>query len=277
MQPPKLLCIADGPRLNHPSDIEKCTETRKIIDQVDWDCQVLKNFSDVNLGLKKRVSSGLDWVFDTVDESIILEDDCLPGEDFFYYAQELLEKYRYDTRIMSISGNNFQFGRNQIIDSYYFSRYFHCWGWATWKRAWKYYDIHMKLLPETLQNDYLNSIFSNSSKHIKYWEDIFKRAYNDGIKTWDYQFLFSSWVQNGLHILPRVNLVSNLGFGNQSTNTLDKNNKLSNLKINSLSFPLTHPNIVMRNFHADEYTQNTIFSLSMINKIKSRIKNIISI
>ena len=127
-RPPKLLVIADGPRADHPADVEKCAAVRAIIDGVDWDCEVLKNYSDVNLGCKRRVSSGLDWVFDTVEEAIILEDDCLPHPTFFRFCEEMLEKYRDDKRIAMISGDNLQFGRKRTGYSYYFSRYPHIWG-----------------------------------------------------------------------------------------------------------------------------------------------------
>ncbi|MFM7711944.1 MAG: glycosyltransferase family 2 protein, partial [Microcystis sp.] len=128
-KPPKLLVVADGPRADRADDIEKCKAARAIIEGVDWDCEVLTNYSDVNLGCKNRVSSGLNWVFDTVEEAIILEDDCVPDPTFFRFCEELLEYYRHDQRIMVISGNNFQFGKKRTGYSYYFSVYTHCWGW----------------------------------------------------------------------------------------------------------------------------------------------------
>lgn len=130
-RPPKLLVVADGPRADHPDDVEKCAAVRAIIDGIDWDCKVLTNYSDINLGCKRRVSSGLDWVFDTVEEAIILEDDCLPHPAFFRFCEEMLNKYRDDKRIAMISGDNFQFGRKRTEYSYYFSRYPHIWGWAS--------------------------------------------------------------------------------------------------------------------------------------------------
>ena len=126
-KPPKLLVIADGARIDKPGEAEKCAAARAIINQVDWQCEVLTNYSNVNLGCRKRVSSGLDWVFEQVEEAIVLEDDCLPHPSFFQYCQELLEKYRDDERIMMISGDNFQFGNETTEYSYYFSRYGHCW------------------------------------------------------------------------------------------------------------------------------------------------------
>ncbi len=110
-KPTKLLVVADGARTDRPGEADKCAAVRAIIECVDWDCKVLKNYSEINLGCGKRVSSGLDWVFDNVEEAIILEDDCLPHPTFFRFCEELLERYRYDTRVSSISAQNVQLGR----------------------------------------------------------------------------------------------------------------------------------------------------------------------
>lgn len=130
-KPPKLLVIGDGPRVSRQGEAEKVAAARSIIQCVDWDCEVQTNFSDVNLGCKRRVSSGIDWVFEQVEEAIILEDDCLPDPTFFRFCEELLARYRHDQRIGMISGDNFQFGSRRNDDSYYFSKYVHIWGWAT--------------------------------------------------------------------------------------------------------------------------------------------------
>jgi len=122
-KPPKLLVVADGPRAAKPGEIEKCEAVRSIVERVDWDCEVLKNYSDVNMGCRTRVSSGLDWVFENVEEAIILEDDCLPNQSFFKYCQELLQYYRHNEKIFSISGSNWQFGGRIYDKSYYFSKF----------------------------------------------------------------------------------------------------------------------------------------------------------
>ena len=144
-QPPQLLVIADGPRLNHPEDVEKCAAARAIIEQVDWDCKVLRDFAESNMGCKQRVSSGLDWVFGTVQEAIILEDDCLPHPTFFQFCQELLKHYRDDTRIMAINGTNVLGKWKADIQDYHFSYHGGVWGWASWRRAWEYYDASMSM------------------------------------------------------------------------------------------------------------------------------------
>lgn len=146
--PLQLFISADGPRENKPGEFEKCQITRDIVRQVDWDCEVYTNFRDKNLGCKIAVSSAIDWFFENVEEGIILEDDCLPSFSFFRFCEELLEKYRDDERIMQIGGTNLLSEWQRSDDSYYFSKYGAIWGWATWRRAWQYYDVNMKLWPE---------------------------------------------------------------------------------------------------------------------------------
>jgi hypothetical protein len=165
-KPSKLLVIADGPRENSPGEAERCAAVRSIIDNVDWDCEVLTNYSDVNLGCKRRIASGLDWVFDTVEEAIILEDDCLPDPTFFRFCDELLEKYRDDERITMISGDNFQFDRKKTDSSYYFSRDPHIWRWASWRHVWKNYDVDMQLWPEIRDGGWLNYLETQKAYFI---------------------------------------------------------------------------------------------------------------
>lgn len=273
-KPKKLLVIADGPRFGKSDDVEKCRAARKIIEQVDWECEVRKNYEETNLGCKRRVSSGLDWVFSLEEEAIILEDDCLPHPSFFAFCQELLARYQDDQRIMTISGNNFQDGKGRTMDSYYYSRYAHIWGWATWRRAWKHYQVTMDLWPEIRTGRWLFDILGSvradvqkgqcqfdvmgSMKAIEYWYRIFDYTYGGGIDTWDYQLIFASWLQHGLHILPNVNLVSNIGFGMEATHTKIVG-KCANMPVKEMKFPLQHPSFVIRDGVADDYTQATLF------------------
>ena len=166
-KPPKLFVIADGSRSDRLGEAEKCAATRAIIDGVDWECEILTNYSDVNLGCKIRVSSGLDWVFSEVEEAIILEDDCLPHPSFFAFCEELLEKYRNDSRIMQICGSNVLKDQVNIDDSYYFSKYGPIWGWASWRRAWQEYDVDMKLWAEVKKRK-LYYDFCNSKKEVSF-------------------------------------------------------------------------------------------------------------
>ncbi len=249
-KPPKLLVIADGPRADHPDDVEKCAAVRAIIDGVDWDCEVLTNYSDVNLGCKLRVSSGLDWVFDTVEEAIILEDDCLPHPTFFQFCEEMLERYWDDGRVMHIGGNNFLCTRKNLEYSYYFSMYSHIWGWATWRRAWKYYDIEMKLWPTIRDNEWMQSIFDDK-QYANHRKKIWDNTYNGKIDTWDYQWLFAVLTQNGVSILPKMNLISNIGFGKYATHTQKDGKLRADLQTSGVEFPLIHPLFMVRDAIAD--------------------------
>ncbi|CCI37410.1 hypothetical protein [Microcystis aeruginosa] len=274
-KPPQLLVVADGPRPDRPDDIEKCKAARAIIEGVDWDCEVLTNYSDVNLGCKNRVSSGLDWVFSLVEEVIILEDDCLPHPSFFRFCQDLLDYYRDDKRIMAISGDNFQLGRNRTEYSYYFSRYNHIWGWASWRRAWQYYDVKMKLWQEIHDGNWLEYILGEGQS-VKYWTKIFQSAYDGKIDTWDYPWTFACWIQNGLTILPNANLVSNIGFGEDATHTIGSKSRVANLPVKEMNFPLKHPLFLLRHVEADDFIQRNDYNLSLFTRLNNRLKRIIT-
>jgi len=251
-KPPVLLVVADGSRPGRPDESRQCEAVRAIIEQVDWKCEVLKNYSDVNLGCKRRVSSGLDWVFENVDQAIILEDDCLPHPTFFRFCEELLEKYRDDERVMHISGTNFQSGRERDIYSYYFSNYGSIWGWASWRRAWNLYDLDMKLYPEIKEKKYLLDICGNRHE-MKFREEIFDAVFFNGLNTWDYQWTFARLVNSGLSIVPHMNLISNIGFGGKnSTHISSKTDVRSNMPVFAIDFPLLHPPFMIRDKISDD-------------------------
>lgn len=275
-KPTKLLVVADGPRDNRVGEAEKCAATRAIIDRVDWDCEVLKNYSEINLGCGKRVSSGLDWVFEQVEEAIILEDDCLPHPTFFPFCEELLERYRYDERIASISGQNVQFGRKRTESSYYFSRYNHIWGWATWRRAWQYYDFDMKLWP-TIRDGYFLTDVLGDNQAVKIWTKVFQDMYDrNKFNTWDFQWQFACWIHKRIGILSNVNLISNLGFGTESTHVSSRRDRHSNIHTETIEIPLKHPQFMICDWQADHFTQKTLFSSfypSLLQRFIWKIKN----
>ena len=276
VKPKKLFVIADGPRLDREGEAEKCAATRAIIEKVDWNCEVIKNYSEVNLGCATRVSSGLDWVFNNVEETIILEDDCIPHITFFRFCEKLLEKYRYDTRITSIAAQNAQLGKKRTNYSYYFSSYSHCWGWASWRRAWKHYDLHIKLWQEVKESNILNNILLDS-KAVSYWQNIFDSIYDNptGI-TWDYQWTFACWMQGGLNIIPNVNLIQNVGVGTDSTN-FNSSQEFSfiNLPTEAMEFPLKHPPFMIRNLPADKFIQDTVYRATRLDIFKQKLKKVL--
>lgn len=251
--PAQLFIAADGPRADRPGEADLCAQTRAVVKTIDWECKVHTLFRDHNLGCKMAVSSAITWFFDHVEEGIILEDDCLPHPSFFSFCRELLERYRDDERIMAISGNNFQPAHSTSPYSYYFSIYNHIWGWASWRRAWQHYDGDFRRWPHLRDSSFLKNLHKNGSA-VNYWQSIFDKAYAGQIDSWGYPWTYSCWVQNGLTILPKVNLVTNIGFDERATHTKDQYAKVANLETKPIEFPLRHPSSTVANHQADRYT-----------------------
>lgn len=274
-KPSTLLVIADGPRIDRPGEAEKCAEARAIIDSVDWDCQVLKNYSDINLGCGKRPATGLDWVFDMVEEAIVLEDDCVPHITFFRYCEELLDYYREDQRVMAICGSNVQFGKPRTDYSYYFSRYSICWGWASWRRAWKYFDFDMSMWPEVRDKKMLEDILDNDYA-VKIWHQTLQMTYDQLLNCWDFQWIFANFMQSGLAVIPNVNLISNIGHTNEATHTHEAKSPYSQMPVEAMTFPLKHPPFVVRHVQADRFTENTLYDYqpNLFKKVTKKIKKI---
>lgn len=253
-KPKILLVVADGPRSSQEAEI--CEATRTVVKQVDWDCEVFTNFSAENLGCGHRIASGIDWVFSQVEDAILLEDDCLPVSSFFPYCQTLLHRYRHDTRVMTINGTNFQSGQCRTEYGYHFSKYSASWGWATWRRAWQYYDYELKNWPELKQTGMIETICEDPYEQ-RFWIRLFDSIYDktNRIDTWDHQWNYACWSQNGLAIEPKVNLVSNLGFGRpDATHTATSNNPvLERISPPQEMHEITHPPFVVRHREADAY------------------------
>ena len=252
-RPPRLFVVADGPRPGRPDDAGKCAEVRRIVETgIDWPCDVRKDFADANLGCARRVSSGITWVFSQVEEAIILEDDCVPDGSFFPYCAELLDRFRSDARVGVISGSNFQHRDVTGGRSYYFSRYPHCWGWATWKRAWQAYDHAMAAWPEAKRCGWLKR-FLGDRHEASYWDGIFDYTHAGLIDSWAYRWTFACWQNEMLSVLPAVNLVTNIGFGPAATHTREPC-VMGGADGSGLQFPLRHPVRVERHTQADRHT-----------------------
>ena len=270
-KPRQLFVIADGPRHGNIDDEKKCKAVRRIIEQVDWDCKVSLNYSEINLGCRDRVTSGLDWVFDQVDEAIILEDDCLPHPSFFVFSAEMLARYRNDQRVGMISGVNFLFNRVGIEESYYFSKYVLLWGWATWARAWKFNDREATCYPEFIKKKYLYNLFPKALER-KFWNLKMRSVYEKSIDTWDYQWIISFWRQGFLSIIPSVNLISNIGFGVDATHTHDMDD-FAEMKTEEIKFPLIHPSEFLLNYDAERHVAKEHFTYpSLVKRIINKIK-----
>jgi hypothetical protein len=222
IRPTRLYVAADGPKAEVEGEAEKCAEARRLATATDWDCELHTLFREGNLGCALGVSSAITWFFDHVEEGIILEDDCVPSRSFFAYSAELLDFYREETRVMHVSGANFQYGKWRGKASYYFSRYPGIWGWASWRRAWSNYDFSLAE-PEI-------------RKH-----------------TWDAQWHASIGRAGGMAVTPNRNLVSNIGFGSGAHHTITVE-RFSFLPAVELAFPLVHPPRIAIDRKADEFT-----------------------
>lgn len=269
VKPTKLYFASDGPRESRANELEEVKKVRNfLLNSVDWDCQIKTLFQDKNLGCGKAVSTALNWFFESEEMGIILEDDCLPSISFFRFCDELLEKYLDDERIMHISGDNFQDGMIRGNATYYFSKISHVWGWATWRRAWKFYDFEMQSLNNFIEKKIGYNIWKNK-RIVNYWIKQFKKVADNKIDTWDYQWNYCLLVNNGLSILPNFNLVENIGFHPEATHT--KEIGFKNLR-NEISFPLKHPNFFVPDMKADSYTFKKHFKQKILTKLFIKLK-----
>jgi hypothetical protein len=254
-RPRTLMVIADGPRADRPDEPDLCRQARAIVEQVDWPCELLRNYAETNLGCGRRVASGIDWVFQQVEQAIILEDDCLPDPSFFRFCEEILDHYRDEPRVMQISGSNFLFGRRPSRESYYFSRYPLCWGWATWRRAWRQYDFDMQAWKTDRER--CLSRFKGPNERA-FWRSAWDNVADGRVDTWDYQWSLACLEAEGLSVTPAVNLVSNVGFGPDATHTRSRAIAVRPA-VGAISFPLRHPASLESDRKADEFTARLMF------------------
>ena len=249
IKPKILLVAADGPR--SVSEFDECAKTRDITSRVTWECDVRTNFSDENLECGIRVHTAVDWALEQFEDVIVLEDDCIAEPSFFRFCEELLEYYRHDERVAHIGGFNFQETRPVGKHSYYFSKYtIASGGWATWRRAWKYYDWKVEQWPQ-LKEAGLVECWCDDPLERQSWTSTFDRMHRGAPDVWDYQWNLACWAQNSLAILPSVHLLKNIGFGPDATHTKNV--------VSCLLFPtseistISHPPFMLRNRSADAY------------------------
>ena len=278
VSPKKIYISSDGPIKDNLKNKELVEATREIVlKEINWDCEKILNFSHENKGCRIGVSEGIDWFFSYEEEGIILEDDCVPNEDFFYFCQNLLKKYRNNDNIWAICGNGYQ--DNKSKNSYFFSRYLDVWGWATWRRCWNSYDKDIKSWKQNKYSSKLKNVFENT-RELKYWNKIFDDLYYKGIPdTWDYQFQYQIFINSGMTCMPYINSVQNIGFGEGATHTthilITPNNSINN--VGKIKFPLIHPDKIIRSRRCDFKLQNIFYSgypLISFNGIKVILKKI---
>lgn len=249
-RPTHLLVAADGPA--NPADAEACRAARAVATNVTWPCTVLTSFADQNFGVRHGVARGVSWALEQVSESIIVEDDCVATPEFFTFCWAMLDRYRDDARIMHVGGESYHEAASGYPYSYYFSKYPLPWGWATWQRAWQLFDFSMAGWPELLEGPRLESLFDNPEER-EYWSVAIQQAMAGLPRiTWDYYWQFACWLHGGLAIHPRVNLVSNIGWGDDSSTTRGAS-VLAERPTATLG-TLVHPPAVVRDLAADHAT-----------------------
>lgn len=257
IRPARLYVAADAPREGREDEARRCKETREIIDGIDWPCELRTLFRDKNLGCKMAVSGAISWFFEQEEYGIILEDDCLPDLSFFPYCEELLIRYKDDNRIGHIGGECFFPGIVPRNQSYDFCSIAHIWGWASWRRVWKNYDVDFNFW-EKYKDDKSkrNGIFTSVLEKI-YFSSAIPDAIEgrNGINTWDTQYFFMLRTQHQLSIYPAVNLVMNIGLGDPNgTNTLKSSGNRSRSP-EKMQFPLKHPEkYIVPNCNIDKET-----------------------
>lgn len=256
-RPTKLFLISDAPRIGRVGEAKRVQECRDIAEQVEWDCEVVKIYAKENMGCGRRISSGITKAMEQVDRLIVLEDDCVASPSFFPFCDQLLRRYEDDERVMAVTGNNFQLGAERTSASYYFSKYPHCWGWATWRRAWEKFQLNIPDWPEFRDSGHL-AAFCSSRHEIDYWTKIFDRVHAGNSDSWAYPWTLCCWMHHGLTALPSVNLVSNIGFGEDATHT-KKADAMSHLPAHRMD-DIVHPKAVARHFAADAFTDELIFT-----------------
>ena len=278
-KPTKLYVASDGPRTDVPNDYEKVKQARMIIDQIDWNCELYTKFEDKNLGCGLGESSAMSWVFETEDRAIIIEDDTLPALSFFYYCDELLEQYKNDTRIWMISGNQFDEEVVTTPHSYFFSKYGHYWGWATWKRCWQEYDIKMKKYPLLLEQNLVTSLFRTEKEALffnKKFEEYFNKSKIEDFDTWDYQFDFALAINSHICILPTKNLVKNIGYAGVHT---ERKHRLHDRAIDENYKIISHPDFILcdTNYDANHFKNHWMWKSPFSKRVIRKMKKILNL
>ncbi len=270
--PSKLYVASDGPR--NEAEAEDVQATRDLITEfIDWPCLLKTRFHPVNQGCQLGVSSAITWFFEQEEAGIVLEDDCVPHPDFFPYCRELLERYRHDTRIWCISGDNYQDGCWRGDGSYYFSRYNHCWGWATWKRCWSQYPTHQQLWEEVKASPSFQQSMFEDPLERQYWITIWEKLFSTGIPdSWAYRWSLVCMANSGLTALPNQNLVTNIGFGDDATHTTGLATAVETRGLPAIQ----HPKVICRDAGADAYAFNSHFGGAQLRNRRLQLRNRLS-
>ena len=270
-EPPRLYIAADGANENKQGEAEKVQAVRDYIMQnIDWECEVSTLFRDRNLGCKYAPAGAISWFFENEEQGIILEDDCLPSQSFFWYCEELLIKYKTNESVYLISGDGRGPESTQMKEDYGFCKYPIIWGWASWSRVWKKYDP--EILDWPLHRDSLPKLISQNKATERFWSQVLEKMYKNEVNAWDYQFSYLLFKNKGKCIVPRLNQITNIGFGADATHTFDMNSSAANRARYNFKLPLKHEVNMASEMKINEFYDRSEFSMPdffsrVINKI----------
>ncbi len=284
-RPSKLFLACDGARADHPEDAQRIEECKKIAEDIDWECEVYKNYSESNMGCGMRPQSAITWAFETVDRLVILEDDCVPHDSFFPYMAELLERYKNDERICMVSGLNHMKEWDCGGYSYCFTKTGAIWGWGTWKRVWDKYDYFVS----GIQSEYIQRLLMEQITYKRARKPMIARflktaqrlQQGEKISYWDFQFGYLKRTQSYLSIVPRVNLIQNIGVGNYSSHAqfdcdgIWKKGMLHFMPTESIDIPLKHPNFVMADVKYDNAVDAKYAYPHPLKRFYGRVKRVL--
>lgn len=261
----QIFCVVDGPRASKVGESEKVAEVVELLRGLDREYDVKYNLAESNLGCYQRIKTGLDWVFSQTGEAIILEDDCMPGAHFFVFANQMLERYAKDERIFSIAGTNLFPELSLAGQSYFFSRYANCWGWATWARAWQHFIDPQEEWEKIRETAGFCKSFRNWRSFL-YWRHVFDRVYGGKTNSWAYRWMLTCWMQSGLSVNAHVNLIANVGDGADATHTA--RSTLTRRELGEMSWPLLEPKYVIPNALFDAKMEDAVYSKSSMNRLR---------
>jgi hypothetical protein len=274
--PKKLYIIADGPK--DAEDKKQVQAVREFIDShIDWDCKVYRDYAPVNMGARYRMPSGMAWVFKKEDRAIFIEDDIKASPNFFYFCRDMLEHYKNDKRVAMISGCNLypgdeSFGKDDIS----FSSFALTWGWATWRRAWQDYDVNIRNWPQLKRKNVLRKVMSADTR--RFFTVVFDDLQYHWYKIWDYQWYLMMWSNDRLGIVPKYNLVNNIGMGDEAGehpgDTQDKVDHISNVPMKVLNLPIEYPSWIKRNKAYDKMFEKKFYTekIGIFKRIKYAIR-----
>lgn len=238
IKPTQIYVGADGPRIDKPGELKSCLQTRAVFEQIDWDCEIHTLYREKNIGCRKAVSGAISWFFEQVEYGVILEDDCIPHIDFFPFCAQLLLEYQNKKEVKHISG--FNCFHTPSEGDYLFSQHPIVSGWATWRDRWQAFDLDMKRLPDYIKSRQDNPIFDNQLAQ-QYMFDKWLATYHKKNSSWAYAWAFDAFAKNEVCILPKYNLITNIGFDDTATNTTQKPSYFKPAISHRLEFPLNPP------------------------------------